>query len=194
MPVHRGLAWAGLSGPVAFTGAWAAGAALRPGYRPTRETISRLAASGAPHREVMSAGMVALGVSLPVYAVALRRAVPGPAWWAAGATGVATLAVAALPLDRSAATDLLHAAAAGVGYLTLAAVPALAAGRLRRARHHRAALLSAVVATACGGCLAASLTTQATGAWQRAGLGAGHAWVAASALWMLAGGSGAVGA
>ena len=43
------------------------------------------------------------------------------------ATGVATLAVAALPLDRSASVDTWHGVAATIGYVTLAATPVLSA-------------------------------------------------------------------
>ncbi|MCU4187380.1 DUF998 domain-containing protein [Acidiferrimicrobium sp. IK] len=183
----RYLAWGGIAGPVAFTGAWLTAGALRPGYRPVEDTISRLAASGAPNRWLMTAGFVTYGVGLPLYARALRHAAPGPAWLAAIGTGVATLAVAAAPLAVSPALDTLHAVAAGAGYLTLAAVPVLAARPLRRAGLGAAAAVSTAVAAGCALTLVASVGTSATGALQRAGLGAGHAWVAASAWWILAG-------
>ena len=79
----------------------------------------------------MTAGFVVFGVGLPLYAWALRRVVPRPVWVAAAATGVATLAVAAAPLEHSATTDRWHGVFAGIGYATLAATPLLAARPLR---------------------------------------------------------------
>src|SRR4051794_6145194 len=49
-----------------------------------------------------------LRARVPVYAAALRASVPGHAWKAALATGAATLAVAATPLDVSPTLDLVH--------------------------------------------------------------------------------------
>lgn len=103
------------------------GRAAAAGYSPVDDAISRLAAEGADARTLMTLGFVAFGVGVPCFGLALRRAVAGPAWVAAVVTGLATLGVAATPLDRSPAVDDLHAAAATVGYLSLVALPLLAA-------------------------------------------------------------------
>ena len=46
----RRLALGGMVGPAAFVGAWAVLGARLPGYDPTQDAISRLAADGAPTR------------------------------------------------------------------------------------------------------------------------------------------------
>ena len=88
-----------MAGPAAFIAAWAMLGTRLPGYDPTQDAISRLAADGAPDQVWMTAGFVAFGVGVPLFAVALREALPGRAWTTAVATGVATLGVAAFPLD-----------------------------------------------------------------------------------------------
>ena len=78
---------------------------------------------GPDTRWLMSAGFVVFGISLPVFGGALRRTLTGRAWLAAVLTGLATLDVAATPLDRSAAVDTLHGIFATAGYVSLVAVP-----------------------------------------------------------------------
>ena len=134
-------------GPAAFVGAWAVLGTRIPGYDPTQDAISRLAADGAPDQAWMTAGFVAFGVGVPLFGLALRDALDGPAWTTAVATGLATLGVAAFPLDGWAG-DTPHNVAAGLGYVTLAATPLLAAGPLARLGHRRAALASRVLGAA----------------------------------------------
>jgi len=94
-----------------FIGAWVIGAATTSSsYSSIDDAVSRLAAVGSDTRWLLTAGFVTFGVSLPVYAVGLRAAVPGRAWITAAATGLSALAVAATPLDRSATIDRLHSA------------------------------------------------------------------------------------
>ncbi len=182
---HDRRAWGGIIGPAAFISAWAAGGAIRSGYSPVEDAISRLAALGASTRPLMSAGFVAFGVGVPLYATALRRALPGPAWTAAVATGLATVGVAATPLDSSEAIDTLHGVFAGTGYATLAATPLLAARPLAAAGHRWAAATSLALGAAAAACLAATLVGERHGLWQRLGLTIGDAWLLASAAWML---------
>lgn len=173
----------GVVGPAGFVGAWVvAAAATSAPYSSIDDAISRLAAVGSDTRWIMTAGFVTFGVSLPVYAWALRRIVPGLAWLTAAATGLATLAVAAAPLDHSDTVDRLHGIFAGVGYLTLAATPLLAVPPLRRMGHRR--LARAGVAAGLTSAIALALTTTglATGAFQRVGLTVSDAWIVASAL------------
>jgi len=96
-------------------------------------------------------------------------------------TGLATLGVAAAPLDVSSRVDLLHGAFASVGYASLAALPLLAAGPLERAGCSRWAKASRVVAVASGLALIATLAGSRHGLFQRLGLTVGDAWIVASA-------------
>lgn len=186
----RAAAWCGLAGPTAFVSAWAVGGALRDdGYDPLHDAISRLAEVGAPTKPLMTAGFVAFGVLVPVWArelgdrlgsVALRRTVT--------AAGLATLAVAALPLTREGGTtqDTLHAVAAGAGYVAMAATPLVAAPLLRRRGHGRAAAASVAVGLVSATALVGSVAVgeQGSGGLQRLGLTVVDAWhvVAAAAV------------
>lgn len=165
-----------------FVTAWALGGALtnRGGYSPVHDTISQLAAVDANTRPLMTSGMVLFGLAVPAYALALRRTVPGGAWIAAAATGIATLGVAATPLDHSDLVDLLHQIAAGAGYVTLALVPVLARRSLHETGHHRLASFGTAMAVVSAIALPTSLVVEQTGFFQRLGLGAGDAFLIAS--------------
>ncbi len=179
----RRAALGGVVGPAAFIGAWIAGAASTSiPYSSVDDAISRLAAVGADSRPLMTTGFVVFGLSLPVYAIALRAGVRGPAWIAAATTGVATLAVAATPLDRSTTVDRWHGVFAGIGYVALAATPLLAARPLFAAGHRRLAGFG--VAAGITSAIALALTTTAlpTGLFQRLGLTVSDAWIVASAV------------
>lgn len=176
---RRALGIGGIIGPAAFVSAWAILGARKAGYNPVADHISRLAAVGVPERPAMSAGFIAFGLAVPAYGLALRRHLPGPAWATAVVTGVATLGVAAFPLDASFG-DTPHAIAAGIGYSTLAATPLLAAGPLRRSGRRRWANASVAAGLASGACLAATVAGPATGLLQRTGLGIGDVWLAAT--------------
>jgi len=181
-PVRR-AALGGVIGPASFIGAWAIGAAVTSApYSSIDDAISRLAAVGSDTRWLMTAGFVAFGVSLPVYAWALRATVPGRAWMTAAATGLATLAVAATPLDRSDTVDRLHSIFAGIGYLTLAATPLLAAAPLRAMGHHRLARFGVAAGLTSGAALALTTSGLPTGLFQRFGLTVSDAWIIATAL------------
>lgn len=175
----------GVLGPAAFVGAWVGGSATKAGYSPVDDAISRLAAVGASTRPLMTAGFVAFGIGVPLYATALRRALGGLAGVTAAATGLATLGVAALPLERSATVDTWHGAVAGVAYLTLAATPLLARRALRTRGQRRLAATSGLVAVVTTTSLALSLTGLPTGLFQRIGLTTGHLWIMGSATAIL---------
>ncbi|HVL93263.1 MAG TPA: DUF998 domain-containing protein [Acidimicrobiales bacterium] len=172
-------------GPVAFTTAWAVLGARTPGYSAVGDAISQLAATGAPEQVGMTAGLLALGLGLGAYGVALRAAVDGPAWASAVVTGAASLAVAALPLPANGADIPAHSFAAAAGYAALAAVPLLAAGPMARRAGGGWAAASRAAGIVCGACLLASGAGPASGLLQRAGLAVGHGWIAASALVLL---------
>jgi hypothetical protein len=173
---------------VSFVGAWAAGAAITSmPYSSIDDAISRLAAVDADTRWLMTAGFVTFGVALPVYAAALRCTVTGLAWVTAAATGLATLAVAATPLDHSAAVDRLHGLFATVGYVTLAATPLLAARPLAGLGHRRLARLGVGAGITSVTALALTPTSLPTGLFQRIGLTAGDVWIMATAIAMATG-------
>ena len=171
---------AGIAGPIAFVAAWVGCGLATRGYSPVSDAISRLAARDAPTRVPMTAGFVTFGVAIPAFAATLRRTVPGPAWLAAAATGVATLGVAATPLDGS--LEPLHAPFAVAGYATLAAVPLLAARPLATAGRRSWARASLALGLLSATSLIATAAGPAHGAFQRAGLTAGDAWLVAVAV------------
>jgi hypothetical membrane protein len=179
----RTAALGGVIGPAGFIGAWVVGSAVTgAAYSPIDDAISRLAEVGADTRWLMTAGFVTFGLSVPAFGWALRATVPGWAWAAATATGLATLGVAATPLERSDLVDQLHGVFAGLGYVTLAATPLLAArpllamGNRRLAWSGVAAGLTSLVA------LALTTTDLPTGLFQRVGLTAGDLWIIAAAV------------
>ena len=179
----RTAALGGVIGPAGFIGAWAIGAAATSApYSSIDDAISRLAAVGSDTRWLMTAGFVTFGLSLPVYAWALRSSVPGRAWIAATSTGLATLAVAATPLDRSNTVDRLHGTFAGVGYLTLAATALLAAPPLFAMGHRRLARSGIAAGLVSAIALSLSATDLPTGVFQRVGLTVSDAWIIATAL------------
>lgn len=179
----------GIAGPVAFVGAWLVGGLVRDGYDPVEQAISQLAREGASTRVLMTAGLVGFGLLVPVWAVVLGRVLGSRAvTTAAAVAGVATLAVAALPLTREpgGTQDLLHAVAASIGYVAMAATPLLAAGPLRRRGHRTAATASLVVGLLSAACLVGTVALEAgSGALQRAGLGVVDAWHVVAAAWVL---------
>jgi hypothetical membrane protein len=182
---RRARAWGGVIGPAAFVTAWAVNSAATKGYSPVDDAISRLAAVGTTTRPFMTAGFVCFGLSVPLYGSALRRHIRGPAWLAAMSTGIATLGVAAFPLDVSSTIDTVHGVMATIGYVTLAATPLLAARPLAEDGHREAAALSLAAAAVAGLSLAATVIGPAHGLFQRIGLTTGDIWLAASALAML---------
>ncbi len=181
----RAALWCGVAGPCAFVAAWAVGGALSPGYSPVDEPISRLAASGASTRPLMTAGLVAFGVLVPVYAAALGRALSSRGVRAAAtASGLATLAVAALPLSREGGqpVDAWHAVAAGCGYAAQVLAPLLAGRHLPGREGAVAYAVAAVAALALVGSL---LVPGLTGLLQRTGLTIVDVWFVAVAARLL---------
>lgn len=179
----------GLAGPVCFVGAWFVGGLQTADYDPIRQAISQLAREGAPTQALMTAGLVAFGVLMPVWARVLSRELASRAVGVAvTVAGLATLGVALLPLTREpgGTQDLLHAVAAVVGYIAMALTPLLAAGPLRRLGHDRAAAASVVVGIVSALALVGTATVpDRSGGLQRLGLGVVDAWHVVAALWVL---------
>lgn len=172
-----------VAGPAAFVAAWVVGGARTPGYSYVHDAISRTAAAGAPQRHLMTAGFVAYAVGVGAGSLALRRALPGPAWAAAAVSALGTAGVALTPLDTSAAIDRAHGVTATIGYIGLAATPLLAAAPLRAAGRHRAAAASTAAGALIAAALAATtLVDDQAGLAQRVGLTTGDLWLATAGL------------
>jgi hypothetical protein len=155
---------------VAFVTAWAALGAGAAGYDPTRDAISRLAALGAPTRVAMTAGLVALGAGMGAYGLALR---PRPVWVLPVVNGAITLAVAGFALGGK--VDAAHGVFAGLGYVTLAAIPVVVGRRP----------LSVAIGLVSGLCLLLTALVERDGLFQRLGLTVAQAWIAVNALGLL---------
>ena len=175
MEVPRRLgAVCGIAGPTAFVAGWLVNGARTPGYDPLTDAISRLAAEGAATRPSMTACLVVFGVLIAVWARTLARELGRPALGAVVTlAGLATLAVAALPLTEQGGRpqDAAHAAAAMTGYVAMAATP-LVAARALPPGPRRASVATGVVAAAA---LLVSVATGSGGA-QRLGLTVVDAW------------------
>lgn len=182
----------GLLAPTSFVTAWLVGSVVADDYDPLQDAISRLAAEGAPTRPLMTAGLVAFGVLVPVWARTLGGRLESPTLrWVVTTAGLATLAVALLPLTQEGDTvqDTLHAVTAGIGYVAMAATPLVAAPLLRRRGHGRAAAASVLVGVVSAASLVATLMVGEDGAvgsggFQRLGLTVVDLWhvVAAGAV------------
>ncbi len=181
--LRRRLAFGGVVGPTAFVAAWSIGAfANDRQLSAVDDAISQLAHVESNTRWLMTAGFIAFGVGVGLFAVAVRPVLgtATSAWL--GATAASTLAVAALPLGASETVDRLHGIAAGIGYITLIGAPlaarrpleGLGAGLLARAGVATAAI-SAVS-------LVASLTVGPTGLFQRIGLTVVDVWIVVVAM------------
>jgi hypothetical protein len=169
-------------GPAAFIGGWLVGGGRTPDYSPINDAISRIAAVGAPNRDVMTTAFVAYGASVIVGSTALRTSPLRRCWWIAAVNGAATIAVAALPLEHSSSMDTWHGVAAGVGYISITALQLASAGPLREAGHRRAAALALVGGITSGACLVATTVSDANGFFQRLGLTVGDVWLVAAGV------------
>ncbi|HEU0100715.1 MAG TPA: DUF998 domain-containing protein [Mycobacteriales bacterium] len=176
----------GIVGPAAFVGAWLVGGLLRaPDYSPVSQAISQLARSGTSTGPLMTAGFVAFGVLMPVYGAALYRRVGRACGAATTLSGLATLAVAALPLSAAGGqpVDGWHAVAAGTGYAAQVLAPL--AGGLRFAGA-RARAVSCAVSGLALVCLVGSVALpDLTGLLQRAGLTVVDLWYVGVAVHLL---------
>lgn len=185
----------GVAGPASFVGAWLVGGLVAAGYDPLVDAISQLAREGAPTQPLMTAGLLAFGVLVPVWARTLGAALDSPALRRVVTyAGLATLGVAALPLTRDpgGTQDALHAVAAGTGYVAMALTPLIAAPLLHRAGHARAAALSVAAGVVSTGALVGTLLIGeggqvGSGGLQRLGLTVVDVWHVVAAGWVLRG-------
>jgi hypothetical membrane protein len=172
---------------VVFVASWALLGAVKARYSPVHDPISDLAAVHASTRVVMTAAFVVFAIGMAFYARALRAALAGPAWIAAGTTGAATLLVAVFPLDHSSTIDSVHGLCAGLGYVTLAATALLSVRPLMRLGRPSTARVAAAAGAVSAIALALTLGGSFSGLLQRGflqrtGLTAGDVWVVTSAV------------
>lgn len=178
----------GIVGPVAFVGGWLVNGLRTDGYDPLTQAISQLARDGAPTQTEMTACFVTFGVLVPFWAATVARELDTLALRpVVTVAGLATLAVAALPLTREpgGTQDLLHAVAAGTGYVAMAVTGLVAAPALRRRGATGAALASTGVGVVSCVCLVGTLLVDGSGGLQRLGLTVVDAWHVAVATWVL---------
>jgi hypothetical protein len=184
-PLDTSRPWAALglvAGPAAFIGGWVVGGGRTPDYSPVNDAISRIAAIGAPNRDLMTAAFVAYGASVIVGATALRTSPLRRVWTVAAVNGVATIAVAALPLEHSSSMDTWHGVAAGVGYVSIAVLQLASAKPLRETGHDRATVLALAGGAITGAALVATTVSDANGFFQRLGLTVGDVWLVATGI------------
>lgn len=175
----RALAWGGVAGPAAFLAAWATAGALRRGYDPVEQPISRLAEIGAPSRALMTMGLAGLATGFLAASGPLGRTAGRAAGLALAGTALATVGVVMTPLHGD-DPNTPHAVFAVAGYATLAATPILAAPALAGTTRRGWPAASVVAGTVAAALLAATAGGAAPGLLQRLGLTVGHGWVAAA--------------
>lgn len=178
---HRSLA--GVAAPTVFIAAWIfSGVFTGADYSPIDDAISRLAAVDSDVRWLMTTGFVLFAGTMQLFANSVRVYFDAATAGMVSANGLATLAVAATPLDKSLTIDQLHNIAAIVGYLSLAAIPVLARRKLRERDKATLAGLGMVAALVAAISLSLSALGLPTGLFQRLGLTAVDVWIAVFAL------------
>lgn len=163
-----------IAGVASFVLAWTILGSIRKGYNPLEDAISQLAELGAPHRELMTAGIAAFGAGSLAFAPTLG----GRAGVALAVAGAGSLGVAAFPCTEGCpgmgeATDTGHVIAASIHYVAFAATPVLASRKR-----------SALIASAVGGVALAAhaLGIGPNGLMQRIGLTTLDAWIVGAAV------------
>ena len=176
-------------GAVSLIGGWSLAASVQPdGYSATRDSISALAGHEAAQRWVMTAALVITGLAHVVTALNL------PSLGRHGRTllalaGVATLGVAAVPLEGPSEPSALHTVIAAMSFLLLALWPAFSTSPMPWRAIHRAYAVAAVAAVATLGAVAAGWIALPFGLVERlvAALLVLTPWFSAVTAWWLAG-------
>ncbi|MDT4894166.1 MAG: hypothetical protein QOE97_3201 [Pseudonocardiales bacterium] len=129
--------------PTVLTSAWLiAGALQPPDYSPVRQTVSVLAGHAGSHRWIMTSALYVVGAGYLVTA-ALMTVLSAPCRAGLVLAGAAAIGVASFPQPEH-GTSQAHAVCTGIGAITLASWPAVAA----RQHSVRAALGARVTNTA----------------------------------------------
>jgi len=165
-----------------FVVGWAVAGATVDGYSPRRQAISDLAAVDSPRRWPMFVVFLLYGLAMVIGSLALRHSVVRTAAVAAVVNGLAVIGVALTPIHQSSAIDGRHGNAALLAYISLAAMPILAAWGLTRNGQRGAAVGSVVVGIASIVALSAAYGNDYVGLLQRSGTTIGHAWILAAGV------------
>jgi hypothetical membrane protein len=205
---------AGITGPVAFTAAWAVSSLLQTGHAATEVQISGLAAPDARDPWIMISGFLVLGCCSVVFGTALHRELGGSgragARGGAGAgggprliqaAGLLTVAAGLLRRDRMLLTapaheswhNHAHDVVSAAIYIALIAAPLLLARRFRGDSWWGALCWPLVGASLATAAVLVVFFTGAFGSWagllQRIGVSVPLAAVCAVAALLLAAGS-----
>ena len=174
----------GMTGVVAFTGAWVVAGLRTEGFDPVRQSISQLQRQGTATGAVMTVAFLGFSAGALALAPVVGRRIGRPPQIALTVAAVATIGAALAPLGevRGGRQDTLHLAFGATGYVSLCLLPALA-GWVLRGRARTASLACALVTT---GCLLGTVPADAvSGALQRGGFLAGHTWLLAFCVYLL---------
>jgi hypothetical protein len=175
---------AAVVGTVAFVASWIVAGAIRPGYDPASDAISRLAELGAQDRWIVTAGMIAFGLGCIAFAPVLRP-VSRAAWMALFVAGLASFGVAIFPCTKGCPgpdgfdTNLGHILSAGLHYGAFCSVPISIARRSNGGYRNLSLVAGLGAALALGG-HAAGLGPN--GLLQRIGLTTLDLWLVFTAL------------
>lgn len=159
----------GIIGPVVFISSWVIAGAIRDGYDPVHDAISRLAEIGAPNRWIVTTGITVFGLAVIVFG----RMLPTPARALAAIAGLSSLAVAVFPCTEGCPgagsfTDVAHSVAAGTHYVALVGMAFFAS---------RSTALRGVVLTGGSFLLLHGIGIGPNGAFQRLGLTTLDGWM-----------------
>ena len=159
--------------PLYFISCWVYAGAIRDGYNPVRDAISRLAELGAPNRYIVTSGMVVFGVGCLLFAGLLRK----PASISMTVAGLASFGVAAFPCTEGcpgfgSLTDTAHILFAGLHYVSFGLTPVL---------HSRKPVVLTIAGLAGLALLIQATGLGPNGLFQRIGLTTLDAWLIATA-------------
>jgi hypothetical membrane protein len=190
---------AGILTPVVLIGGWSLAANAQQAFDSSSQTISALASLSAESRWIMTTSLILTGAGHIGLATGLIRILPrtGPVLLAVG--GVATAAVAFVPLACSAGADacgaepgaraVVHSAVASVAFFCLSIWPIATAWTLRahRGAYAVASLIAGVVLVGLlvGFAAAVNGTANDIGRYERVLAGAQAMWTAATGVWFL---------
>src|SRR5690349_16752922 len=123
----RGALATSTTAVVALVGGWTWAAREQPdGYDAVRESISALAASETPHRWIMTVALILTGLA-HVGSAVLLQGMRRTGRLVLGAAGLATLAVALVPLPSRSDGSAVHTVVASLSFALLAVWPWFAA-------------------------------------------------------------------
>ena len=180
----RARAAAAAAGVLGLTVAWVTAGLATDGFDPVRQSISQLQRDGTATGMVMTVAFAGFSAGALAVSPVLGQRVGRAPQVALVVAAVATLGAALAPLGqvRGGRQDVLHLVFGTSGYLSLSVLPLLAG----RALVGRPRGVSYALGALASGCLLGTIPADAvSGALQRAGFLAGHAWLLGFAVSVL---------